>query len=164
MDAVAAAVGVTNRAVFARNRLVVLVPKDNPAGIQAFADVAKPGVKLVLAASAVPIGRYARDALKKAHLEAAENNVVSNEEDVKAVVQKVVLGEADAGIVYTTDVTDAIASKVSTIVIPDDLNVFAFYPIAVVNGTEHERASRAFVAYVLGDGQDILREAGFLAP
>ncbi len=164
MDAVSAQTGVSDRAVFARNRLVVLVPKDNPAGIASLADLAEPGVKLVLAAPEVPVGGYAREALKRAHLEAAEKNVVSNEEDVKGVVQKVVLGEADAGIVYATDVTPAVGPTVSSIAIPDDVNVIASYPIAVVAGTKHEATARSFVAYVLGPGQTILRSAGFLEP
>ncbi|MGH2727527.1 MAG: molybdate ABC transporter substrate-binding protein [Actinomycetota bacterium] len=164
MDAVAATPGVLERDVFARNRLTIIVPKDNPAGIASIADLAKPGVKLVLAAPDVPAGNYARDALKKAGLEAAERNVVSNEEDVKGVVQKVLLGEADAGIVYATDVTEAVVFKISAVGIPEPVNVIASYPIAVVRGTKHERSAREFVAFVLGDGQDILRAAGFLAP
>lgn len=164
MDAVASETGVSDRVTFARNRLVVLVPSDNPAGIKSFADLAKDGVKLVLAAPAVPIGEYAREALRKANLEAALRNIVSNEEDVKGVVQKVVLGEADAGIVYATDVTGPVSQKVSTLPIPDDVNLTASYPIAVVNGSTHPATARLFVAFVLGPGRQILRRAGFLEP
>ena len=164
MDAVADSPGVDDRAVFARNRLVVVVPSANPAHIRSLADLAKPGIKLVLAALAVPAGQYARHALAKAGLADAEHNVVSNEEDVKGVVQKVVLGEADAGIVYATDVTPAVRAKASSIPIPDELDVLAAYPIAVIHGTHHSPTARAFVEFVLGPGQSILRHAGFLPP
>ena len=164
MDAVAETPGVAGRAVFSRNRLVVIVPKDNPAGIRRFADLAKPGIKVVLAATSVPAGRYARAALMQAGLRSAEGNVVSNEVDVKGVVQKVLLGESDAGIVYATDVTNPVAAQVSVVSIPDLVNIIATYPIAVVQGSSHAEAARAFVAFVLADGQAILRAAGFLAP
>ena len=92
--------GVSDRSDFAKNRLIVIVPADNPAGIASIEDLGNPGVKLVLAAPEVPVGTYARQALDNAGvLEDAEANVVSNAEDVKAVVQTVVAGEADAGIV-----------------------------------------------------------------
>lgn len=162
MDLVASTPGVTDRAIFARTVLTIIVPKDNPAGIRTFPDLAKPGVKLVLAARGVPAGQYAREAMSKANI--GERNVVSNEEDVKGVVQKVVLGEADAGIVYATDVTPTVRSNASVIAIPDDVNVVASYEIAVVRETKHVAAARAFVAYVLDQGQAVLRAAGFGAP
>jgi molybdate transport system substrate-binding protein len=154
--------GVSGRSDLARNRLVVIVPAGNPAEIGDVHDLARPGVKLVLAAEDVPAGTYAREALAKANIAAAaERNVVSNEEDVKGVVQKIVLGEADAGIVYLTDVTPAIRDRVETVVIPETLNVIGTYPIAVIRGTEHLLLARAFVAYVLGPGQQILERHGF---
>lgn len=165
MDAVANGAGLRGQAeVFARNKLVVIVPHDNPAGIKDFEDLTRPGLKLVLAAPAVPIGGYAREALAKAGLQAAERNVVSNEEDVKGVVQKVLLGEADAGIVYATDVTPAVSAQVSVIAIPDAVNVIASYPIAVVRRSDHPVAAGAFVGFLLRQGQAILRDAGFLEP
>jgi molybdate transport system substrate-binding protein len=163
MDRVATTPGVIDRAVFARNRLAVIVPVENAARIGELSDLARPGVKLVLAAPAAPAGQYAREMLAAAGLGGAERNVVSNEEDVKGVVQKVILGEADAGVVYGTDVTPAVAPTVRTIPIPDAINVIASYPIAVVRGSRHEEIARAFVAFVLGEGQRILQEAGFLA-
>ena len=164
MDEVESRRGVSHRSVFARNRLVMLVPKDNPAALRTFADVARPGVKLVVAVGSVPAGGYAREALAKAGIASAERNIVSNEEDVKGVVQKVVLGEADAGIAYATDVTSAVRRNVSVIDIPDAVNVVASYPIAVVRGSRNAEAARSFVAFVLGEGGSILRDGGFLPP
>jgi molybdate transport system substrate-binding protein len=165
MDQVAVTPGVDARAIFARNRLTVIVPSSGTARVYAFADLARPGVKLVLAAPGVPAGNYARRALALGMLDAALHNLVSNEVDVKSVVQKVVLGEADAGIVYITDVTPAVAPGVRVVPIPDRMNVIASYPIAVVAGSRSEATARAFVAFVLGGrGQTILRAAGFLSP
>jgi len=157
--------GVTGRADFARNKLAVIVPSDNPAGIGSVADLAKPGVKLVLAAVGVPAGDYAREILANAGIQKeALANVVSNEEDVKGVVQKVLLGEADAGIVYRTDVTSDISAQVREIAIPDGVNVIATYPIAVIGGSGNRDAAEAFVRYVTGPGQVTLRSFGFLPP
>lgn len=165
MDAVAEDPGVTDRAVFARNRLVVLAPADNPANIAGIADLARDGVKLVLAAEGVPVGQYAREALSKAGVATrAMRNLVSNEEDVKGVVQKVLLGEADAGIVYTTDVTASIGDRLRAITIRDTLNVIASYPIAALRTTANASEARAFVQFVLGPGQQVLQRRGFLAP
>lgn len=165
MDAVAADPGVSDRATFARNRLVVLMPASNPARIDGLEDLARPGIKLVLAAAGVPAGQYAREALRNAGvLDAALRNLVSNEEDVKGVVQKVLLDEADAGIAYQTDWTQAVRSKVRAIEIPDRWNVTAGYPIAVVASSSRREAARAFVEYVLGAGRPVLRRFGFLAP
>lgn len=156
--------GVEDRTDFARNRLVVLVPEGNPAGIAGIEDLGGPGVRLVLAAPDVPVGEYGREALAKAGIgEDAEANVVSNEEDVKGVVQKVALGEADAGIAYVTDVTSEVAD-VEAVEIPDDVNVVATYPIAVVRGTDAPDLSASFVDFVLGEGRRILVHAGFMPP
>jgi molybdate transport system substrate-binding protein len=154
--------GVTERRDFATNRLVVIVPAGNQAGIDDIHDLARPGVKLVLATEDVPAGTYARDALANADIAAeAERNVVSNEEDVKGVVQKIVLGEADAGIVFVTDVTATIRDQVETVAVPEDINVIATYPIAIIRGTEHLPLARDFVAFVLGPGQELLERHGF---
>ena len=163
MDRVARDPGISGRADFARNRLTVVVPAANPAGISSLADLAKPGVKLVLAAEGVPAGDYAREILAKAGItRPALANVVSNEVDVKGVLAKVASGDADAGIVYVTDVTPSYAGEVRTIGIPPSANVIANYPIAVVDGSDHSGAAEAFVRYVEGPGQQILRSAGFL--
>lgn len=163
MHEVAGDPGVSHEAVFARNRLVVIVSISNPAGIDELGDLGNRGVKLVLAAEGVPAGDYAREVLANAGIEqAAVENVVSNEQDVKGVVQKVLLGEADAGIVYVTDLTDAFTGQVRAIEIPDALTVTATYPIAVVDGSEHPDLAEAFVRYVLGTGQAVLASHGFL--
>jgi molybdate transport system substrate-binding protein len=164
MDAVADG-RVLDRAVFARNRLAVVVPRDNPGGVQGIEDLGEPGVRLVMAAPDVPAGDYGRQVLDNAGiLEPAEANVVSNEVDVNGVVQKVALGEADAGIVYVTDVTERVAPDVRAIPIPEDVNVVAAYPIAVLRTSAAPDLAREFVGFVLGDGQAVLRRAGFLPP
>ncbi len=165
MDVVEEAPGVTDRADFARNILVVITPADDPAGIHSLEDLGKPGIKLVLAAEGVPVGDYAREMLGNAGIaDATLANVVSNEDDVKGVVQKVALGEADAGIVYRTDVTAAVAADVAVVTIPDEVNVTAVYAIAALQGTKGEGVASEFVTYVLGPGQKVLDEAGFLPP
>jgi molybdate transport system substrate-binding protein len=165
MDVVEEALGVTDRADFARNILVVITPADDPAGIHSLEDLARPGIKLVLAAEGVPVGDYAREMLGNAGIaDAALANVVSNEDDVKGVVQKVALGEADAGIVYRTDVTAAVAADVAEVTIPDEVNVTAVYAIAALQGTPGKGLGSEFVTYVLGPGQKVLGEAGFLPP
>jgi molybdate transport system substrate-binding protein len=158
--------------ICARNLLVVVVPADNPAGIKVLPDLSKPKIKLVLANKAVPAGYYARQVLEKMSQDSAFghdfgrrvlSNLVSEETNVKQVVSKVQLGEADVGIVYSTDVTPAIRSAVTVIDIPQELNVITKYPIAVVEGTRNASAARAFIDYVLSAaGQAILERHGFL--
>jgi len=162
MEAVARSPGVLDRALFARNRLVVIVPRDNPAHIGSLSDITRAGLKLAIAAPGVPAGTYTRQMLEKAKL--TLHSAPSNEVDDKSVVQKVVLGEVDAGVVYTTDVSPSVSSAVTIIVIPDVVNVLASYPIAVVAGSKNVSLARSFVAYVLDGGRAILRAAGFLSP
>jgi molybdate transport system substrate-binding protein len=146
---------------FARNRLEVVVGAGNPLGIGGLADLARPGLKVVLAAAQVPVGRYGAEALVKAGVQVRP---VSLEADVKAVLTKVVLGEADAGIVYATDVRAA-GSTVEGVDIPDDHNVVATYPIAVVRNAGNPALAAAFVGYVLShEGRRVLLDHGFLAP
>ncbi|MFZ6027432.1 MAG: molybdate ABC transporter substrate-binding protein [Chloroflexota bacterium] len=158
--------------VFARNQLLLVYPADNPAGLGRLEDLAKPGVKLVLADENVPVGQYARDFLDKTAQDAAFGsdyaarvlgNVVSYENNVKSVLGKVVLGEADAGIVYTSDVIGEDATKVGRIEIPDALNVPAVYPLAALNDSQQVEAAQAFVAMVLSEtGQAILAAYGLI--
>lgn len=164
LDSIATDPGVLARAVFARNRLVVIVPRDNPAHITRFADIARPGVRLVVAAAGVPAGDYARQAFARAGLQRALRNVVSNEQDVEGVAAKVVSGDADAGIVYATDVTPIVARAVTMIELPPSAGVIALYEIGVVRGTHAPSLARAFMTYVLGPGQAVLRESGFSSP
>jgi molybdate transport system substrate-binding protein len=158
--------------VFARNRLVVIVPRTNPARIRGLPELVRRGTKIVLAAEAVPAGKYSREVLQKlaSRRECPERydrrvlaNVVSQEENVKSVVSKVQLGEADAGFVYRSDVTPAVARYVSVIDIPDESNVLAEYPIAVLTSAQNPEAARLFVALVRSDtGQRILRQHGLI--
>ena len=155
--------GVSDRADFAKNRLTIIVPTDNPAGIKSIDDLANDGVQLVIAAEGVPAGDYAREIFKNAGIsKRAMANVVSNAEDVRAVVTSVASGEADAGIVYITDVTADVADQVTQIDIPDEVNVIATYPIAVVNDTQDTDLAKSFIDYVLGPGQQTLAAFGFL--
>jgi molybdate transport system substrate-binding protein len=158
--------------VFARNRLVVITPKANPAGINTLQDLSRPGLKLVVAARAVPAGQYAHDFFEKASAQPAFGrtyeqrvlaNVVSYEQDVRGVFGKVALGEADAGIVYTSDVTASNLGSVGRIDIPDVLNTLASYPIAPVQDSPNLPTAQAFVAYVLSpEGQTTLARYGFV--
>jgi molybdate transport system substrate-binding protein len=158
--------------VFVNNRLVVVVPADNPGGIETLADLAQPELKLVLAAEDTPIGTYSRAYLDKAAASDAFDsdyrtilldNVVSYEQTVKAVLTKVVLGEADAGIVYSSDVTRDVADEVQQIAIPDDLNTIATYPIAPVSDSTQPALADAFISYVLSpEGQSTLADFGFI--
>jgi molybdate transport system substrate-binding protein len=160
--------------VFLTNSLLVVMPANNPAGIQTLKDLARPGLKLVLADTTVPAGKYARQILAKLDKDPAFTpsfssqvlaNVVSNETDVKQVVAKVQLGEADAGIVY---VSDAVAApELKTIEIPAANNVVAKYPIAALTKAPQPDLAATFVAYVLSsEGQTVLKKWGFapLAP
>jgi molybdate transport system substrate-binding protein len=122
-------------------------------------------VKLVLGAEGVPVGDYAREALKNAGIEQeALANVVSNEDDDASVVAKITSGEAEAAIVYASDVA-AVGDTVRSVQIPDDVNVVATYPAAVVDGTAYPDQARSFVDYVGGtEGQDVLKQFGFGPP
>lgn len=145
----------------ASNALTIIVPKANPAHISRAADLARPGVKLVLAQATVPAGRYARHALTRMGLAAALGNVVSNEDAVTGVVAKVRLGEADAGIVYVTDATMA-AADVTPIAIPTVAQPSIVYMAAVVRATRRRPAAEALVAKLAGaEGQAALGAAGF---
>jgi molybdate transport system substrate-binding protein len=161
----------TQRA-FARNRLVVIYPKDNPGKLAALKDLAKPGLKIVLANKSVPVGGYALDFLSKASKlpeyttefsPTVLKNVVSYEENVKAVLSKITLGEADAGIIYTTDAATVKDGSIAQLAIPDNLNTIATYPIAATKNAKNAKLAEKFVDYVLGpDGQQVLVTYGFI--
>jgi molybdate transport system substrate-binding protein len=158
--------------VFARNRLVVIVPRTNPARITSLSDLARPGTKIVMAAQGVPVGKYSRTSVE--NLAGAPGypagydrrvlaNVVSQEENVKAVVAKVQLGEADAGVVYRSDVNPTVARYVRVFEIPDPYNVIASYPIAVLKSAANPEAARWFLELVLSEpGQRVLQRHGLL--
>jgi molybdate transport system substrate-binding protein len=157
---------------FAGNKLTIIVPTANPAAITTPADLVKPGVRIIAAGDEVPITKYARQLVDNLAQESGypadfaamyAANVASKEDNVKAVVAKVELGEGDAGIVY---VTDAKAStKVTTVDVPDTANVPATYAGVVVKASRNAAAARAFLDWFAGpDGQAILSTFGFLPP
>lgn len=149
---------------FASNRLVLIVPRSNPAGLMSVYDLSRKDVKLVIAAPAVPVGSYTRTVLRKLGLSPVLAKVVSQESDVKGVVGKVALGQADAGFVYVTDVKP-VAGQVTAIRIPAWAQARVRYEIAVVAGSSQKAAARAWIKRVLGrQGQAALARAGFGRP
>jgi molybdate transport system substrate-binding protein len=147
--------------VFASNLLQIVVEKGNPRGVEGLQDLASSDLKVVLAAEEVPVGRYARQVLDRAGVRV---QAVSKEDSVKAVVTKVSLGEADAGIVYVTDVA-AGGDKVEGVDVPSDQNVTATYPIATVKASKAQDRAQAFVDLVgSAEGQQVLERHGFLPP
>ena len=149
---------------FAKNRLVLIAPKTDAVKVTSPADMAKPGVKVVLAAATVPVGGYARATLTKMGLD-VEKNVVSNELDVKAVVTKISLGEGDAGVVYSTDVTSTVAPKLNEFPFPAAVAPDIEYPIAALKNAPNAKGAQAFVDYILSaEGQSFLKARGFIPP
>jgi molybdate transport system substrate-binding protein len=158
--------------IFARNRLTVIVPRSNPAGVQTLADLAKPRLKLVTTAPAVPVGNYTRQALQKMAADPQFGagfdqrvlaNVVSEEANVRQLVTKVQLGEADAGVCYVSDVTPASASDLTMIAIPDAYNTIAEYPVAVTRNARAPATAQRFIAYLLAaPGQAMFKKHNFL--
>jgi molybdate transport system substrate-binding protein len=147
--------------VFATNELEIVTGAGNPKRVSDVADLVDPDLIVVTCGPDVPIGKYTTEVFEKAGVEVTPK---SYEADVKAVVAKVTLGEADAGIVYATDVKAA-GDKGAGVEIPDELNVVATYPIAVTKAARNVGTADAFVAFVLGEaGQQILAAAGFSAP
>jgi molybdate transport system substrate-binding protein len=157
-------------AVFARNRPVVIVPVDNPAGIEEFRDLATADAQLVLAQEGVPIADYTVEILADAEAEygggfeqAVLDKIVAREANVRAAANKVALGEADATFVYTSDVTTDIEDRVRIVEIPEGVNVTATYPIAAASESQNPELAQAWVDLVLSEeGQCVLEENGFL--
>ena len=164
MDALGA--GVTARRDFATNDLVVVTPTDDPADIASLADLARPGVQVLLGAEGVPVGDYARTVLDGAGiLDAVLANVVSFEGSDASIVERIAAGEADAAIVYRSDLSSTAAADLRAVTIPADANVLATYPIAVVEGSPNTDLALAFVDFVTSAaGQEILRRNGFAIP
>ena len=143
--------------VFAHNRLEIAVARGNPKGIHTLADLARSGLVVVLADPSVPAGKYAAQALKTAGVTVKP---ASLEQQVTGVLSKVAFGEADAGIVYVSDIITS--RQVDGVAIPNDQNVIAEYPIAVLNTGHNQAAAKDFVDFVLSaDGQSLLKAAGF---
>ena len=158
--------------IFANNRLVMILPADNPGHIASLQDLTKPSLSLILAAEAVPVGKYSLAFLEKASQDpafgpdyqtAVLKNVVSYEENVKAVLSKIILGEADAGIVYLSDASPVDAGKIIGVEIPDSYNVLAAYYLAPINDSPSSDLAQEFIDSVLSSaGQDTLSRFGFL--
>jgi molybdate transport system substrate-binding protein len=158
--------------IFAQNKLVVVVAQPMGNDIAKLQDLARPGLKLLLAQETVPVGNYARQALAKMSADPAFGadfsqkvmaNVVSQESNVRQLVSKVQLGEADAGIAYSSDVTPTVRPQVKTLEIPDAFNVIARYPIAMVKGAANADGANGFISYVLSPpGQATLQKWGFI--
>ncbi|MCX3061965.1 molybdate ABC transporter substrate-binding protein [Streptomyces beihaiensis] len=147
--------------IVAKNRLVIATGKGNPKKVSALKDLTSSKLKVVLAAPAVPVGNYSREVLDAQHLTVKP---VSEEPNVRAVLSKVELGEADAGIVYKTDAATA-PDKVDTVKIPDDQNRIASYPAATLKDSHHAAATAAFIQWLTTpQAQKILTAAGFQSP
>jgi molybdate transport system substrate-binding protein len=155
--------------IFVRNREVIMVPKDNPANVESMRDLAKPGIRLVLAEDGVPAADYALEILGKADAKYASNfeqdvlsNVVSREADVRAAVSRVALGDADATFGYASDFTPDIRDQVRVIQIPENLNIIATYPIATLKDAQSPELAQKWVDLVVSDeGQRVLEKWGF---
>jgi molybdate transport system substrate-binding protein len=158
--------------VFAGNKLTVVTPTDNPAGLTSPMDLAKSGIKVIAAGDEVPITKYATQLVANlakqpgapaGFVDAYNANVVSKEDNVKALISKIELGEGDAGIVYVTDA--AASQKVKTLDVPDAANVLATYSGVVVKASPNQDAASKFLTWFAGpDGQAILSSFGFLPP
>lgn len=147
---------------FTSNRLALIVPKSNPAGINSVYDLKRKPVKLVVAGPAVPVGGYTRTVLRKMGLLSVLSKVVSQETDVRAVTSKVALGQADAGFVYITDAR-AVGDQVTAIRIPAWAQPRVRYEIAVVSSSSNKTAAQAWIKTLLSPkGQTALRNYGFL--
>jgi molybdate transport system substrate-binding protein len=146
---------------FARNQLVIAVPKGNTKGVKGLADLVEPGVKVALCAQQVPCGAAAKKALDTAGVKLTP---VTLEQDVKAALAKVKLGEVDAALVYRTDARSA-ASDVDGVEFPESAGAINDYPIVVLKAAPNKAAAQAFVAYVLSErGKAVLTRAGFQTP
>lgn len=161
----------SSQRIFAQNQLVIIVPKENPGAIQTLEDIADPGQRLIVAAPEVPAGAYAQMVIENmsanpsfgpAFTKAVFDNIVSYEENVRAVLSKIRLGEADAGIVYMSDVRNQAVEEVSMLMIPEEFNVSAKYPIAPTNDSKEPELARDFIDFLLSpSGQELLIEFGF---
>ncbi len=155
--------------IFVKNREVVMVPKDNPANIKSFQGLDKPGIKLVLAADEVPAAEYAKQILDKANSEYGSDfkksvlsNVVSRESDVRASVNRVAVGDADATFGYASDYTPDVRDKAKVVPIPEKLNIIATYPIAALKDAKNPDLAKKWVDLVVSNkGQSVLEKWGF---
>lgn len=159
--------------VFARNQLIVIIPSNNPAGLERAEDLTRQGLKMVVAADNVPLGKYTRALVENLSHDAGfgpefpdtfYGNVVSQETNARQVLSKIVLGEADAGIVYATDAASA-GDKVKFLPLVRGLNVTADYPIALLKNAPQPAQAKQFIDFIISaDGQAILKKANFILP
>ena len=158
--------------IFAKNKVAIIVPNDNPANITGLRDLAVPGVKILMGTKDLPAGDYALQVLDKlaadpeygpAYKESVLSNVVSQETTVNRVVAKIALGEADAGFAFISDVSPQMVGKVTRIFIPDKYNVEGDFPVGVLSQSKYPKDSQAFIDMIVSDeGQAILDKYGFI--
>lgn len=156
---------------YATNKLAIIVPSDNPAGITGLADLAKPGVKLVSETKDVPVRKYTEQMLNKtvnntdygqAFVDGFKKNIISEETNVAGATTKVALGEADAGITYYSDVTKDLAEKVKIIDIPEKLNVVASYKAGIITGSKQSELAKEYIDLLTSDeGKTVLKDYRF---
>jgi molybdate transport system substrate-binding protein len=157
--------------IFTKNKLSLIVPKDNPADIGNLSDLAKPGLKIVMGTKDVPAGDYALQIIDKLGNDSAYGpdyktkvmaNVISQETNVNYVVTKVALGEADVGFAYVSDITEDLAGNMEKIDIPDEYNIIAEYPMGILLESKYPTESREFMDLVMSDeGKAVLEKCGF---
>jgi molybdate transport system substrate-binding protein len=157
--------------IFTRNKLSIIVPKDNPAKIMNLSDLAMPGIKIIMGTKDVPVGDYALQIIDKLGNNSAYGldyetkvlaNVVSQETNVNYVVTKVALGEVDVGFAYVSDITEDLASKVDRIAIPDEYNIIAEYPMGILLESKYPAESQEFMNLVMSDkGKAVMEKYGF---
>jgi len=157
--------------IFTKNKLSLIVPKDNPGKVGNLSDLAKPGLKIVIGTKDVPVGDYAMQIINKLgndsqfgaeYKQKVLANIISQETNVNYVVTKVALGEADVGFAYVSDVTEDLAAKVDKVDIPDEYNILAEYPIGVLKNSKYPAQSEKFIELVTSsEGKAILKKYGF---
>jgi molybdate transport system substrate-binding protein len=158
--------------IFTHNKMAIIVPNDNPANISDLADMARPGVMIVMGTKELPAGEYALQVLDKLaadpnfgpeYKEKVLGNVVSEETTVNRVVSKVALGEADAGFAFISDVSPQMVGKVTRIPVPDKYNVVGDFPIGVLKQSGHPEEAQRFIDVVMSeDGQSFIAKYGFI--
>jgi molybdate transport system substrate-binding protein len=158
--------------IFARNKVALIVPNENPANISNLTDLTRPGIMILIGTSELPIGDYARQVLNKLsndseygpeYKEMVMANVVSEETTVNRIVSKITLGEADAGFAFVSDVSPSLVGKVTKIIIPDKYNVVCDFPVGVLSESKYPQEAQAFIDVIMSsEGQAILNKYGFI--
>jgi len=158
--------------IFTENRMVVIVPEDNPADIQSLSDLAEPGVMIIMGVKEAPFGSYALQVLDNLandsaygpeYRDAVMKNVISQETAVSSLVSKIALGEADAGFAYQSDISPELSEQVSKVEIPDQYNVVAEYPLGVLKESENPDEASSFIEFVISpEGREVLEKYGFM--